>query len=206
MDHLLPELDASDDPITDDLIDAAFAEGPGEPSRVVDSITLDDDRAAERQMRKLARLYARINELAEQREAWMAEIQAWFDTEVQPVANRIAFIEDVLERYGLAVRALGERKTVTLPSGTIRTTQAKEPVVQIDADADLIAWADESLAGSMYESVVKTEHRALVSELRKIVEVKEVDGELVVLFKGERVPGVSARPPQASATVTPRTP
>lgn len=140
---------------------------------------------AEWAMRRLRELQDEVNEARAMHAAWRQPIDDWLAARVAVPQARVAFLNRKLEAFGILMRqANPNTATIPLPSGDIATRQAKEPtVVIVDEDA-LIAWADEQLPALVYEDVVKTEQSVRVSELRKHVDIVEVEGDVTVEVDG----------------------
>lgn len=158
---------------------------------------LDNDRTAESALRRLRRLTHKREELRAQCDAWTNEILEWWSGEDGPMAREVERLTTALEHYALATRSRDDRKTVELPSGTLSTRQATDPIIDITDPKAVIAWLDAEDTG-IPEDVVRREPKVLVSALRKHLAVHRTeDGEMfVTTAAGELVPGVEAREPE----------
>lgn len=151
-----------------------------------------DPGAAEWAMRQVAAIDVEATELAAQRDDWSARIGAWFASAARPLAARRAFFAAHLEAYALAERARDEnRKTVSVPSGKVRTTGTGPKAIVAD-EAAVIAWARENLLPATelaqallaegdgpaypvpFEEVVKVTTSILLTGLREVADITRV--------------------------------
>jgi len=142
-----------------------------------------NDRAAEWAMRHVAEADAELAQLAEQRAEWVRKIDQWFTQAAGRERARRAFFTEHLERYALAERERtdGNRKTIQLPSGTIRT-RPSQPTVAVQDEAKVLAWAREA---GVLEQVAPPKHSVKLTPLRELVSVVEVvDWAQLVLADG----------------------
>ena len=222
----LPELALVDEPLTDDDLDRYFAMNEGtdqtmpladDHARSVDGWRIEDDETADWALRKLAVAAVERQVLVEQADEYIARIRSWFDRVARKHERTMSFMENRLEDYGLRRREAGGAKTVELPSGVIRTSEAK-PAAEVDDDEALaayieretdgrgdMAWAEAiRAAGFDLDDMIQRTPKVYVGPLRKVVHVEEVrevtdDGEIVTRFAvlgpdGAEVPGVRVRP------------
>lgn len=144
--------------------------------------TVDGLGSAEWAMRNVARVDAEAVLVAEQARAWQERIDAWRIAAERRLRTRREFFVHHLTAYALAERERsdGKVKSIKLPSGTIRTSSAKAKPTVV-SEQDVIAWARENLEPDEVAAVVKVTEKALVSELRKAVELVEVVDHLRVV-------------------------
>lgn len=183
-----------------DLIAVGSTDGVVEAAR---SYQLESMVDAEYAMRRLRAIATRRREAREQAQLWHREIDDWFARVDQPLASRVAFIQERLEHYGVAMRALDPDGSATfrLPSGDVATTRHKATLtVRVDDDEALCKWAAEAMPGPVYDKVVKVTEHALVSELRKVVKITKVEGGHAAFYEDERVPGVTVEEEPESTT------
>lgn len=128
---------------------------------------------AEWAMLKLAALKAREREVTGKAREWAARIDEWFRAESERLAPGISFFDRALRAYAIQRRIEAKEATSTLPSGYISTRTAKQPKVELDDEDAVVAWATEHLSSDVYDEVVKTTPKVLISELRKLVDVHE---------------------------------
>jgi phage host-nuclease inhibitor protein Gam len=148
----------------DEWTEDAGASWVPEPAR---RWTVTDDGTAEWAMRHVAAADAELAALGAQADEWAGRIKAWFDQRARPVLATRGFMAAHLEAYALRRReANPKHKTLTLPSGVVRTSYVSAKV-EVDDDATVAAWAEEhGLA-----SVVKVTKKVYVGDLRDEVEV-----------------------------------
>lgn len=128
-----------------------------------------DDGAAEWSMRHIANANAEIEKLRLQADEWEARIHQWFTQRAKPLEAKVAFMSAHLERYALYRREADPKaKTLTLPSGRVRTTRQVPTVVISDAD-EAIRWTAQNAP-----EAIKTTHKVLVSDLRHHVHPREL--------------------------------
>lgn len=131
--------------------------------------TVTDDGAAEWAMRHIVTANAELEKLREQADDWEARIHQWFTQRARPLQAKVAFMDAHLERYALARREADEKaKTLTLPSGKVRTT-GSSPKVVIVVCADGTTPAAMEWARQHAPEAIETTHRLLVSRLREHV-------------------------------------
>lgn len=153
-------------------LDEAIAAGAEVPEPVRPWVPTSEGEA-EWAARKLAVLLGRAREVREQATAWHARITEWADGELGRVLPGVTFFDRRLQEYGLAQRATNpKRATIPLPSAVIATTMPKTPTVELVDEDAFAKWALDFLDGAVYEAVTSTKVHALISEIRKIVEVK----------------------------------
>lgn len=202
--------------MTDDLLPADLALPPGAVAPIPDSDLelvghgqipvalpdLGDHDAVEWAMRRLARLMLTITEQRQRRDAWKARVDDWYAETVGPAERQVAYLEAGLKRYGEAQRALNPRQaTVRVPSGEVWTRAEKQPRIAIDDELAVLAYVKANIVDD--DAIVKITESVRVGELAKVVDVAERDGELLVLYGGEEVPGVHAEPPRTTSGVRP---
>lgn len=202
------ELAVPVEPFTDDELDAALdAVLRGKPDEVpakIGSFELTDDSRAEWAMRKLSDLVNREAEFKDQAAEWRDRINQWEAERVRLLQMRAQVFIQALEAYGVNKRARDENdKTTTLPSGVIKTTRPKAASVHIGNEAAVIEWAQKNLPAAIRDLVVKTNPKAYVSELRKIVKVVRGKTGVRVEYEGQFVPGVFTQEPETTAAATP---
>lgn len=151
---------------------------------------IDGPGTAEWAMRHVARADAELAELAEQAEEWRDRIGYWFTQASGPLLARRAFMTAHLERYALEVRdADPRRKSISVPSGTVKTRSSSRAVEIVDP-AMILDWAR-----AFAPDVIQRTERVLVSDLRDVVTIVDVidlarltlsDGEVVLWVREGR--------------------
>lgn len=164
---------------------------------------MQNDRRAEWGLRRMREIDRAVTDIDAQADVWISEIREWLHERIEPLVNESNRIESSLLRYALAAREHDGRKTVKLPSGTLSTKQAKEPVVSVVDPKAVLEWAKANVQGPARDDVIKVDESIRISELRKVVEVRTTeDGDLYVTFQEqELVPGVAAELPASMANV-----
>lgn len=140
---------------------------------------IEDDDDAEWAMAHVAAIVANEAMLAEQTTARIARIQRHHDAAAKRLVARREFFTAALLAYA---RKFHERdpkrnKTLHLPSGTVRSTTS-QPKVALDPSRteDLISWVDAKYRDdkATRDALVKTTRTPMVSELRKVTEVRRI--------------------------------
>lgn len=148
--------------------------------------TITDEGSAEWAMRRLASAEQTITQATLLADEWRSRIDGWLADRTRVARNQAAFFAGQLERFALELRAVDERrKSLPLPSGTVRTTRRAAQAVLIDEMA-FVAWALRSLEGETLEAVVRTTHKPLVSGIRDVVSLTDHGP----VYNGELVPGL----------------
>jgi phage host-nuclease inhibitor protein Gam len=154
-----------------------LAESEDGPTRWV----ITDDGAAEWAMRHVAEASTALAQLEAQRDEWVRRIDAWFTAAAGRERARRSFFTQHLEGYALEQRDRANRKTVQLPSGTIRTRPTAPTVAVLD-ESKVLAWAREA---GVLDQVAPPKHSVKLTPLRELVEpVEVVDWAHVVLADG----------------------
>jgi len=190
-----PYLAADEEPISDDTIDAT---PDGQP--LPWSIT--DKADAEWALAKVAELAAAETEIQTQYETYVERLDRWATKESASFRYRRGRLESELIRYAEQLRDEDPKrnKTLSLPSGQVRSRSTK-PAIQV-VDNDSVAEWLRHHDPVLYEKAVTA--RVKVSELRDAVKVVDADGSLLAASAdGEQVPGVTVREGGVTWTVTP---
>lgn len=138
---------------------------------------IDSLGRAEWAMSKLRALTHRADEVAERAAEWADRIHQWERAEKARITPATAYFTTLLEQWGIEQRTANPKEaTLRLPSGEVKTTMPKQPVVSID-DAEgareaLIEWLAEHCTTEVYEVLVKSEPAPQIMEIRKAVEVE----------------------------------
>lgn len=183
---------------------------------------LADKSEAEWVMRRLAGLLRFIDAQRAQRDAWKERVDDWYAETAGPAERRALYLEDTLKRFAVAERLANPRAaTQKVPSGEVWTRSDKTPRVVIDNEDQVLTWLKDTIIDvGLFDTIVRTSYDVRVSELAKVVEVVEREvppppewegnvpadydeRELVVLYGGERVPGVHAEAPKITSGVRP---
>jgi hypothetical protein len=206
---LPPELAAEAPPIPDgqldQLLEQAVAEahdGGIDPAQAVELLAdsegaprwrITDLGGAEWAMRHVAAADQALAALQAQRQAWAERIDQWFAQAAGKEQARRQFFAGHLERYAIEQREAtgGKAKSLALPSGVVRTTEAKPKAAVADEQA-VVAWADslaELLGAEAVEAIAPPQPRKVyVQPLREHTSVVEVvDRARLVLASGELV-------------------
>lgn len=212
------------EPFTDEELDAAIdAILAGDEQAVpakVGSFELTDEARAEWAMRKLQEYGIRLAEENRQRDEWVERIEANRREVTGRLEARSRVFVVALERYAVLRRQANEKDaTISLPSGTVKTTKATKPSVHIGNEEAFARWARTNLPPEERDKVIVDVPKVYISELRKLhvrtvevpVDPKDPGGraELVVQWSRtgdgpwKRVGGVYAEKPTIKPTVTP---
>lgn len=237
MNAIPADLAPVDIPFADDHLDEYLRTGPieipepeeGEEEPVlsvapelvaVQRWSITDDGAAEWAMRMLQAIEDELEALARQKREWVAPIDRWYGDAVRRVEPRAEFFRAHLQMYAIRRRAeRPQEATLRLPSGSVATVKPNtDPKAVLADEAAFIKWAGDTLPEDQYSAVVKETAKALVSEIRKLVEIKDTTPEpeegaeptgdtdpvYVVVWKstGEIVAGLEVEVPEGIPTAT----
>ena len=130
---------------------------------------------AEWAMRKYAEAAANLDLLNEQADAYITRIRDWHETAARQVQRTASFFGGHLEAYGIEARLAsdGKVKSVSMPSGTVATTESQPKAAVADEEA-VAEWAAVNLDSDELAELVKTTHKTLLKGLRAIVSVVPV--------------------------------
>lgn len=208
---LLPE-DLAPPPFTDDDLDAYFQcpEGleEGDPLRLgpdrVDRWEITDTGSADWAMRKYAHTEARIEEAKLAAAEFHRQIDAWLARETSPLERRANYFAGLLTEFLRKRREdpADGRASIPLPSGDIvsRKVPARPEIIEEDKER-FINWAR-----AMELPVIKATWKPVMAEVKKRVEFKEVDGQVVGLIDGRPAPGVVQVPEHVNYAIKPAKP
>ena len=194
-----------EDPTFPEPLDWEPPEGatPEEVARTADEAWFDDATRAYRRARaRQDRHDTRVQRMLDQAHVEAAEAEAriteWGIRKGRRGAQYLAFLEEALGRYVLAVRErTGDRvKSLSSPYATVRTREAGG-AWKAECEAEVIEWARLACP-----SAVKVSEKLLVSELKRIPGMRVEDGQ-VVAPGGVLVPGIVVTPKVLTATVDP---
>lgn len=135
-------------------------------------------------------------------------VQSWLEWRMKGanVAGRIRRFEGLLVRYALDIRSdSGDKvKTVELPSGKIKTRHDK-PRPFVADEAALVEWAESHEDARWQEQVVVRVPKVQLAELKKLVQIIELDdgSQVVATPEGELVEGVGVSEESFTAAVEP---
>lgn len=199
-----------------DLLDAPELEDPPADVEQIDGLldsdeptgtlawAIDGTATAEWAMRKLAAARRRIGEIEDTAARWHARIDAWAARESRRPLRTEQFMADRLAAYAVSRRREDPKaKTLTLPSGVVRTKEVHATVEPDPQHTDeLLAWL-ASTAEEVRRTAL-TQPTVSRSGLRKVVEIVDTgDGVTVVCpATGEVVPGVRVVDGGVTAMVT----
>lgn len=158
--------------------------------------TVTDDGSAEWAMGHVLRADQALAELQAQAQVWRDEaderirrIAQWFAHGAKRHLATRAFMDAHLSAYALDRRAADPKhnKTLVLPSGVVKTTEAKPKAEVVDPDA-VVAWAVQ-LGGERLADIAPEQPRKLyVNALRDNTDVVEViDHAQLLLASGELI-------------------
>lgn len=170
-----------------------------------------DPDTAEWAMAKLADLEREALAVHTAHEEWAAKVERSRQDALRGLEHRISFFRDALRGYALAWHDEypTERRTLHLPSGTVKTTTPQKPTVQLVPGQEqvVVGWLrglDRNTV-TMAKALKEPEPEPMISGVRKLVQVTGTADELRVVdpATGEVVPGLKAQPP-GPTTAEPR--
>lgn len=134
---------------------------------------IDGTGSAEWAMAHVVEANATLDALAAQAAEWYERIDAWLAESSAEARGKLAFFTAHLERYALDRREADPKaKTLTLPSGKVRTTASPAAVV-VTNPAAVLAWARQHYPG-LVSQPPQPDERVLVSDLRTVVYASQV--------------------------------
>lgn len=159
---------------------------------------VDDEAKAEWALRKLARAEAEMARDRALATEEIAKISSWLEERSAVILRRIEFFSSLLvEFHTNEIAADPNRKTISLPSGTLRARKAADRWV-IEAPEVFITWAKDNLP-----EAVRVKESPALAEIKSQLAVSKVactteDGQpgfyASVPDTGEIVPGVTVVP------------
>lgn len=163
------------------------------------SVPMEGDADASVALRRLAALRRKIDANRALADAETTKIQDWEREVNGPLENQAQFFTQILEGYALHQRETtdGDRKTVKLPAGTLKTTEVKPKWTIDDAEA-FIKWARAEKRKDLFRLEYKSEG---IAKIKKAFlddgAHNAIDGET-----GETIPGLKITPPEQPVNVT----
>lgn len=151
-----------------------------------------DDAMASRLLRELGTLEKTMEANSQLAEAERAKISLWESTVNEPLSNRVAWLRGQLEQYGLHERAASERKTISLPFGTIKTYPK---AAQWNIGPEFIEWA-KSANPTLLRTKYEPEKDLIKATFETDSENRAVDPDL-----GTVIPGITVTPATVTAKV-----
>lgn len=158
---------------------------------------LEGDVQASAALRRLALLRGRIASNRYVADNETSKIQEWEREVNAPLERQAQFFEGVLSGYMKHVRDTTQRKSITLPGGTLKTT-AKQPKWEVADPEAFIKWARAAKLTDLYAAKYVP---ATLPNIKKAF-VDDGDGNVVNPNGGEIVPGLKITPPEAPYSVT----
>lgn len=147
---------------------------------------LGDDAYANRMLRELGSLRKQMKANSDVAAFERAKITDWERLVNDPLENRATYLYDNLTAYALNERTARDRKTISLPFGTISTT-LEQPKWTVDPEA-FLPWAKDS---QWEADLVRTKLEPALAKI-KALSVIDSDGNVVFTETGELIPGVTA--------------
>lgn len=184
-----------------EAVDAALSVGQTDHP-AVSGFTVDTPELAAWAGAKMGEAQQLASSIREQARFWRARIDQWERDALSLPLQTVTFMEHHLERFGLAERARtnGKVKSVSLPSGVIRTREGSPTFVMVDADV-FMDWAQDNVPDA-----VKWVRSPLTSKLTGMTSWDLADGavyaEVYLASTGEKIPGLLIDPGSTSAKVT----
>lgn len=156
---------------------------------------------AEWTARRLVEARALIEQKAEERAAWVAQIDEWFSSVTGEAQSIVAFAEAALKAHALRYREETNRATLKLPSLSVRTKSNPGRIVVEDAEV-FIEWAKVSDPDAL--RVTYAPIADVIKGYREVIEVSDDQSEervVIVDAEGEIVPGLGYKGETITATV-----
>lgn len=161
--------------------------GPGEDFTA-------DDVMASRLLRELSALEKSIDANSQLAAAERAKISQWEAVVNEPLANRASWLRSQLELYGLREREASDRKTISLPFGTIKTYPK---AAQWNIGPEFIDWARRAAP-----QLLRTKYEP-IKDLVKETFTTDSGNHAVDPSLGTTVPGITITPATITAKVDP---
>lgn len=137
---------------------------------------ITNDGLAQWAMSKLAEAQARVADVESQAAEWTGRIARWCADQVKDDRSAVRFFEAHLTKWAHAQREANPKKaTFKYVAGVIKT-QSRQPVVEIEDQDAVVEWCKAHGHGEL----VRTRESVLVSELRKLVQIRDVVERSVV--------------------------
>lgn len=158
--------------------------------------TTPDDTTASRMLRELGAMEKAIGANSAMAEAERAKITSW-ETEVNtPLQNRALYLREQLERYAIHERTTNDRKTISLPFGTLASRPA-QPLW--DIRPEFSEWAQTAAP-----DLLKVTYTPLKTEVKSKF-IIDSEGHAVDPVTGVIIPGIEVtQPADYTVTVKPR--
>lgn len=148
-----------------------------------------DDGKAEWAMAHVVDAEVQLQQLGAQADAWAQRIRQWFDHRAKPLQAKAAFFSAHLERYALDLRDQDPKaRTLTLPSGAVKTTEQKAKAA-VEDEAAVVAWVTCWFPEQVAAVCPPVQPKVYVNPLRQLTHVVEVidHARLVLANSGEVV-------------------
>jgi hypothetical protein len=145
-----------------------------------------DDATASRMLRELGTMEKAIAANSAMAVAERAKITQWETTVNEPLQNRALYLRSVLEQYAIHERTVSDRKTISLPFGTLSTRPAT-PVWDIYP-------AFNDWAKTAAPDLLKVTYTPIKNDI-KAKFVVDSDGHAVDTVTGVMVPGIEVTQP-----------
>jgi hypothetical protein len=159
---------------------------------------IEDDNSAEWAMRHVAAANREIADAEAKAQHWVEQVTDWLTAQRRRPAAKIVFFENHLNRYQRARReADPTAKTLSLPSGVVRSTMHADTVKIVGKDA-YVAWAETNAPETL-----KAHPQPVADKVQDRFKIK--DGQIVDATTGEVavVPGLMIEPEHLTVKVAP---
>lgn len=154
---------------------------------------ITDDGAAEWAIRKLHTLRSKMEENRRIAEAERQRIESWLEHANEALTDDAHYFEGILGEYALTQRVEADRKSITLPHGTVKTRASRRRYDVADAES-FLAWARDNAP-----HLIRVTEAPKKSEFGEVLDVRE--GHVIDTQTGEIVPGVAASDEPPSVTI-----
>lgn len=151
-----------------------------------EAFKVTDDYKADWALRKYRSYQERIELNASLADKERKRIEDWLTSENEKLQQKQSFFENHLIAYAIGERDKNDRKTISLPNGTISTRQGSDAPTIEDKES-VIGWLKEN----NHVDVIKVKEELDLTEFKKQI---VIDGEKVIWKDtGEIVQGVSVK-------------
>jgi phage host-nuclease inhibitor protein Gam len=159
---------------------------PEDESNQSEGFKVTDDYKADWALRKYRSYQERIELNESLAEKERKRIEDWLSSENEKLKQKQSFFENHLIAYAIGERDNNDRKTISLPNGTISTRQGSDSTTIEDKES-ILGWLKEN----NHSDVIKVKEELDLTEFKKQI---VIDGEKVIWKDtGEIVQGVSVK-------------
>jgi len=161
---------------------------------VKQAFRITDDSSANWALRQLLSVRKKIKENRKLFESELARITSWLEKADESLAKDENYFVGILTEYANQVRTTENRKTITLPHGTIKTRASSAKVKVEDAEV-FLGWAKATESSEL----IRVKEEPAVSVFKELFDI--VGDKVVLKATGEVVQGVTVQPESTSITI-----